>query len=207
MTGSRYHLNQKHRSYKTKSKKRSIFASTEMHWQYSPVYLQNCLSVPVLQDPMMIYRSMILTHRVMSSVYLHVARAIGSASDSLPIQNQTSWHGMHSRPFIQISKQNWIAFLKTIKLHLYVILLTSDFERYIDECIVPLNYHHCLCCAVQRPLEIYVKYLVWFFVLPIGHMNRLQINFFFQFKFVIRSELFNDFLLPARRIHNGFTFP
>lgn len=51
--------------------------------------------------------------------------------------------------------------------------LTLDFERYIDECIVPLNYHRGLYCAVQQPLEISVEYLVLFFVLPIGHMNRL----------------------------------
>lgn len=39
---------------------------------------------------------------------------------------------------------------------------------------MPLNFHRRLWCAVQQPLEISAEYLVWFFVLPIGHMNQLH---------------------------------
>lgn len=59
--------------------------------------------------------------------------------------------------------------------------LTLVIEHCIDKCIVPLNYHHYLYCVAQQLHEIFVKYLVAFFVLPIDHMIQLIIEIKLEF--------------------------
>lgn len=81
-------------------------------------------------------------------------------------------------------------------------MLTLDFEHCIGECTEPLDYRRQYC-VVQRPLGIFVEYLVLFFVLPIGHMIPLHqgenieeiVYFKFQFACTFSINFFPFFTL------------
>lgn len=134
-------------------------------------------------NPTTIYRSTIVIRTKLWLVSPLWRHAFDWAWDAWPIRIRTSLHGMHFRHWkhfvMTLRRSAWEQFSLEFSLGkmpdartFSCKTLTSAVAHCIDECTVPSDYRCHHRCDAVRPLEIFAKYLVAFFVLPIGRRVR-----------------------------------